>query len=178
MNNLKKQLVLSCAALGFSSFALMANAQGQLGTSCKDQVNKEECRHAKMVKFQAAREAKWHNELKITAAQEPAWKAFADTFHHKGEMNYGRHEKFSRADAEKLPAPERLEKKLAMMEKHQAAMQAKLAALKTLYAELTPEQQTLLNKRLAEFDQRHRHQRHHGDRKQQESVTNTEQIGK
>jgi len=176
MNNIKKQLILSCAAIGFSSFALLANAQGQLGTSCKDQVNKEECRHAKIVKFQAAREAKWHDELKITVAQEHAWKAFADSFHHQGAMHTGRHDKLSSADAEKVPAPERLEKKLAKMEKHQTAMKARLASLKTLYAELTPEQQTLLNKRLAEFDQRHRHHRKHGDHKQKKSVANTNQT--
>lgn len=175
MNNIKKQLLLSCAAIGFSSVALLANAQEQPRISCKDQVNKEECRHARMVKFQAAREAKWHDELKITAAQEPAWKTFTDSFHHQGAMHDKPHEKLSKADAEKIPAPERLEKKLAMMEKHQTAMKARLAALKTLYAELTPEQQTLLNKRLAEFDQRHRHHRQHGDRQQRKPATNTEQ---
>lgn len=178
MNNIKNRLLLSCVAIGFSSVALLANAQEKPWTGCKDQVNKEECRHANMVKFQAAREAKWHDELKITAAQEPAWKAFADSFHQQGSMsmNMERHEKLSSADAEKVPAPERLEKKLAKMEKHHAAMKTRLAALKTLYAELTPEQQTLLNKRLAEFDQRHHQHRQRGDRKQKKSVTNTDQT--
>jgi Spy/CpxP family protein refolding chaperone len=160
MNNLKKQLILSCAAIGFSSFALLANAQEQPWTSCNDQVNKEECRSAQMTKFRAAREAKLHDELKITAEQEPAWKSFTDT------MSKARHEKFSRADADKMSAPQRLEKKLDRMEKHQAAMQTRLVALKTLYAKLTPEQQTLLNKRLAEFE-KHRHHRQGGrDQKQ------------
>jgi hypothetical protein len=172
MNNMKKQLILSCAAIGFSSFALLATAQEQPRTSCKDQVNKEECRSAKMTKLQAARETKLHDELQITAKQESAWKAFTDT------MNRGQREKFSRADADKLSAPERLEKRLARMEQHQAAMQTRLASLKTLYAQLTSEQQTLLNKRLAEFEKkRHQHQQY-GDRKQKQALESTDQITK
>ena len=172
MNNIKKQLILSCAAIGFSSFALLANAQGPTWTSCKDQANKEECRSAQMIKFRAAREAKLHDELKITAEQESAWKAFT------GTMNKEHHEKFSRTNADQMSAPERLEKRLARMEKHQAAMQTRLASLKKLYAQLTPEQQTLLNKRLAEFEKKRHQRQQYGDRKQHQASADTVQESK
>lgn len=149
---MKKRFILSCAAIGITSFALLANAQEQEWGKCQDQANRATCRHVYMVKMKAEREAKWHDELKITAAQEPAWKAFLETFPEPGTM-----QKPSRDEMAKMPAPERLEKHIAMMEKRQADLKTQLAALKTLYAKLTPEQQDLLNKQMARIVHQLRH---------------------
>lgn len=159
MNNLKKQLILGCAAISFTSLAMLANAQEQQWAKCKDQANPQECRQVQMEKFRTMRATKWHDELKITPEQEPAWKAFVQSLPQPRAMK-----KDKSADTEKMSAPERVERHLAMMEKRHALMQAHLVALKALYAKLTPEQQTLLNTRFAQFE-KHRHQRHHGDRK-------------
>lgn len=152
---MNKRFILSCAAIGITSFALLANAQEQDWGKCKDQAKRETCRHVQMVKMKAERETKWHDELKITPAQETAWKAFLETFPEPGAM-----QKPSRDEMEKMSAPERLEKHIAMMEKRHAALKTQLAALKNLYGKLTPEQQTLLNKRMAQFEHK-RHHRHH-----------------
>ena len=45
-----------------------------------------------------------------------------------------------RAEMEKMAAPERMEKMLGMMKDREARMSSHLAALKTFYAILTPEQ--------------------------------------
>lgn len=162
MNNLKKQLILGCAAISLTSFALLANAQER--TKCKDQANPHECHQIQMEKFQAMRATKWHDELKITPEQEPAWKAFVQSFPQLGAM---KKEKSANTDAEKISAPERLERHLAKMEKRHALMQAHLATLKTLYGQLTPEQQTLLDTRVAQFEKK-RHHRHHGHQQQKQ----------
>lgn len=187
MNNLKKQLILSCAAIGLSSAALMANAQDGSWASCKDQTNKAECRAAHIAKFKEerdAREAQWHTALKITGKQEPAWQEFVKSMHPRKGMNVERGEKMSAADkenmsAQDMSAPQRMEKRLARMEKHQAAMKARLAALKKLYVVLTPEQQATMNKQLAELE-KSRHHRHGQDDDGRVTPTaeNTGQIAK
>ncbi|PRC92019.1 Spy/CpxP family protein refolding chaperone [Solimicrobium silvestre] len=161
MSNMKQRLVHACAAIGLASFALLAGAQEHQWNSCKDQANKEECRHAQMAKFQAMHEAKLHDSLKITAAQEPAWKTFTESLHQQRDaMMAQRHEMPAHADMEKMSAPERLEKHLAMMQKHQAQMQTLLTSLKAFYAVLTPEQQVTMDKHVARF-MKHRHHHHH-----------------
>ncbi len=106
-------------------------------------------RHGKMMSPEAFRErldqrmTALHDKLKITAEQESAWQAFA---------NVGRdrmmREMPDREAMAKLTAPERLERKIEMMDKHHEHMRSKLEALKTLYGQLSAEQQATLN---AEF---------------------------
>jgi hypothetical protein len=91
MNNLKKKIILGCAAISIAAFAFAANADDHHWNSCKDQANKEECMHAQMEKFRAEHEQKLHDRLKITAAQEPAWKAFTDNFHQQMEAMQADH---------------------------------------------------------------------------------------
>jgi protein CpxP len=163
MDNLKKKILLSCAAISMAAFTFAASADEHHGNSCKDQANKEECMHAQMDKFRAEHEKKLHDELKITAAQEPAWKAFTDNFNQQMDAMRADHKAMpQRSDMEKLSGPERLQKHLDMMQKRMTMMQNHLAALKTFYAVLTPEQQTTMNKEIARFAH-HRHQRwgHH-----------------
>jgi protein CpxP len=50
-----------------------------------------------------------------------------------------------RAEWEKLSAPERMEKQLALMKEREARMADRLAATKAFYAQLTPEQQKIFN---------------------------------
>ena len=159
MNNLKKKIILGCAAISIAAFTFAANADDHHWNSCKDQANKEECMHAQMEKFRTEHEQKLHDELKITAAQEPAWKALTDNFHEQMEAMRADHKTLpSHADMEKLSAPDRLQNHLAMMQKKMAMMQNHLTALKSFYAVLTPEQQTIMNNEIARME---RHQRHH-----------------
>lgn len=98
----------------------------------------------KMKERMAKHQAELHDKLKITAAQEPAWKTFTDAMN-PGAMPARPDHK----EMEKLTTPERMEKGLEKMKEHLAKMQTRLTALKTFYAVLTPEQQKI-------FDESHR----------------------
>jgi periplasmic protein CpxP/Spy len=79
-----------------------------------------------------------HDALKLTAAQEPAWKAFRDTITaDRAAMMKNRPDPATMAGK---PAPERMELMLERSKTHQTQMEKHLAELKTFYAQLTPEQ--------------------------------------
>lgn len=103
----------------------------------------------KMKERMAKHQAELHDKLKITAAQEPAWKTFIDAMN-PGSMPA----RPDRKEMEKLTTPERMEKGLEKMKEHLAKMQTRLTALKTFYAVLTPEQQKI-------FDDSHRRMASH-----------------
>ncbi len=86
----------------------------------------------------AERLAQLHSELKLTQAQEVDWKTWSD------KVNQVKAEKReARPDFEalgKLPAPDRLQKMIEFSKARQAGMEEVLAATKTFYAALTPDQ--------------------------------------
>jgi hypothetical protein len=88
-----------------------------------------------------------HQSLKLTAAQEPAWAEWA------GKAKAARSEwKERRNDFEswdKLTAVERLEKMLAKSKERQAKLETQIAATKTFYATLSPEQKTIFDQQWA-----------------------------
>ncbi|MDH5535654.1 MAG: Spy/CpxP family protein refolding chaperone [Betaproteobacteria bacterium] len=89
---------------------------------------------------------KLKSELKITEAQEAQWKAFAGTQRKHALEADKRMEAFraQRAEDKERPrfnAVERMERQQARMAEMSVRMSETLAALKPLYAALTPEQQ-------------------------------------
>ncbi|MDO9192450.1 MAG: Spy/CpxP family protein refolding chaperone [Undibacterium sp.] len=120
--------------------------------------------HAKMAERMKAgmekHQKELHDKLKLTAAQEPAWKTFTDAI--APEAMAARPD---RAAMEKLTAPERMEKMLALSKERQAKMEGHLAALKTFYAVLTPEQKKILDASHSRMDghrmQGGKHERSH-----------------
>ena len=80
--------------------------------------------------------------LQLTAAQEPALKAFLEATHpvkhemHKPRAAMGEH----RPDHKPLTTPERLDRQAEMMAKHQAAFEKRAAATRAFYAQLTASQ--------------------------------------
>lgn len=169
MMNMKKRLLISCAAFGLVSMTLLAGAQERPGSDCKAQTNMQDCRQEKMAEFHAKHVAKLHDSLKITAAQEPAWKTFTDSMHPQEAMMPPA--KMSHEEMEKMSAPDRLEKHLAMQQKHLEMMQTHLAALKAFYAVLTPEQQKVMNKEVVRMEHQHHgkmgHEGHWGTKSDQ-----------
>jgi Spy/CpxP family protein refolding chaperone len=81
------------------------------------------------------------SELKITAAQESAWKAFADQTKQQAEAMQAW--MTSAQGSAQATAPERLELRNQMMKKRQEQMEKMTTAFKDLYAVLTPEQKAL-----------------------------------
>lgn len=100
----------------------------------------------------AARLDKLKAELKITPAQEKAWQAFADQSKQQmGQMQTLR-DQFQppAADAPQPTAPERMEKSIEFMKQRLSHMEAMNVAMKELYASLTPEQKTAVEKHFAQ----------------------------
>jgi Spy/CpxP family protein refolding chaperone len=90
---------------------------------------------------------KMHERLAITAEQEPAWQAFTAQMDAQRERMQAHHEQMrAQWDAdEALSMPERIQRRAGFMTERLAAMQEMSAALETLYAQLTPEQQAQLD---------------------------------
>jgi len=92
-----------------------------------------------------ARIAYMKSELKITSAQESAWKKFADQAKQRADAMQA-----LRTEAQGSPqatAPERLDLRNQIMNKRLAQMEKSAAAFKDLYAVLSPEQKTLVDQR-------------------------------
>jgi hypothetical protein len=86
-------------------------------------------------------------QLKITAAQEPLWNAYADKM--KAEAEKGMKDmqamRTSPAD-DKLSAPERMAQRQTLMEQRLAAMKGVHESFDRLYGALTPEQKATADK--------------------------------
>jgi hypothetical protein len=138
MNTLRKNVLIALAALSLGGAAAGVQAQAQAPAPAQHPHAAHaghadmtpEQRQARMAEHFARRQAALHDALKITPAQEPAFNAFV------ASMKPARHGE--RAQWASLSAPERLAKRIAMM-------QARLDALNTFYSTLTPEQKKLMD---------------------------------
>jgi len=90
------------------------------------------------------------SDLGVTAEQEPAWQAFADSVKQRDESRAAWFAAMHEARAAGS-LPERLAQRDAMMKQHQAENQATTAALTELYAVLTPEQKAIADQRIGGF---------------------------
>lgn len=130
-HNLVSSMIVGC---GIAVLALNASAQsvdcgprGPMGNWDKYQ----EQRGERMQQHQK----RLHDALKLTPDQEGAWKKFAES-----SQPPARSERGEPGDWAKLTAPERAEKMLDFAKQRQERMAEHVAALKTFYAVLTPEQ--------------------------------------
>jgi protein CpxP len=158
MLNLKKYyvgglLVMSIGASALSAYADAPSAPVHRGAPTAEMQAKFA---AKMQKRQDA----FHAKLKLTSAQEPAWKTFLDqTKPPQRDPNWKPRD---RAAMAKLTTPERMEKFLAGMQTREQFLTARLNAVKTFYAVLSPEQQKTFDKEFAHGPFGHHHRHHHG----------------
>jgi Spy/CpxP family protein refolding chaperone len=116
---------------------------------------------AKMAQLHAKHLAELKAKLKITASQEAAWTTFSDAMKPPADMMANRPD---RAEMDKLPTPERIDKMRALHKEHMTAMEAAMdkraEATKTLYAALSAEQKKT-------FDSEHAKMGMRGDRQHQ-----------
>jgi len=101
----------------------------------------------KLKERMAKHQAEMHDKLKITAAQESAWKSFIGIV----SQSYAE-TKNDAKNVDNLTTPERMQNTLERMKEHQAQLQIKLDATKKFYVVLTLEQQKI-------FDESHRRMR-------------------
>lgn len=92
------------------------------------------------------RSAYFKSELKITPAQESAWKAYADQ--HKQQVEAMLALRATVQGGAKATAPERLDLHNQIAKKRQEQMEKMTAAFKDLYAALTTEQKALADQRV------------------------------
>ena len=90
------------------------------------------------------------SDLGITETQGPAWQAFVDNARQRNESRQAWFAKMQEAHSAGS-APELLAQQTELMQQRQAEMQANAAALKNLYATLTPQQKSIADQRFGGF---------------------------
>lgn len=153
MTRFRKQLIAGVAALGMlagslSAFAqTTANAQGaQMSRPAHGNGKTPE----QMKERMAARQAELHRKLQLTPGQEAAWTAYAE------KMQFGAHPaRPDRAEIAQLTAPERMEKRLAMLQEMEKRMAVRVVATREFYAVLTPEQKKIFDSAFAHRSREH-----------------------
>ena len=123
-----------------AALALPVSAQQPPATppaaSAKAPEGRHERRHGDHAQRHAKHLAELKAQLKLTAAQEPAWTTFT-TAMQPGE----RPARLDRQDMDKLTTPERIDRMRALRAQHAAEADRRGEATKAFYAALTPEQQ-------------------------------------
>jgi protein CpxP len=159
MMRLNKTVATGLMVIGLGMASLPSYAQGAPDGAPRDRAPLTAEQIAKFEKEKASRDAKLHDQLKITAAQEDAWKAYLQSTsfpHPRGEKPP------RKEDQIKLTTPERLERQLEWMKKGQAHLVERIAATKALYAILTTEQQQMFDAHSARMDKKHGKPFRHG----------------
>lgn len=159
MNTIRKTLLVGMTVLSLGAVANAARAEDTPAQGRHGQALSQEQRAAKAAEHKAKfsemvakHQAKLHDALKLTAAQEPAWATFVAAT--TPQMPAARPD---RAALAQLSAPERMEKRLELHKQMLAQHETRLAALKTFYAVLTPEQRKTFDEQAE-----HHHGRMHG----------------
>lgn len=134
--------------IGLTVLALAGSAFGASAATGADAATPA---HAQWAERAAAHRQQLHDALRLTPAQETAWNNYQAATPKRGAG-----QRPDRAAWKSMSAPQRLERRIAMMREHTGRMEARLAALQPLYDSLTPEQKKV-------FDaQGMGHGRHHG----------------
>ena len=157
MTTFRKSLLigLTAAGLGVASFAAYADRPGCGPMGAGPASFGEHGRSPeKMAAYFEKRQAELHDKLKLNANQEGAWNAYIAKI-----KSVEPQKRPDRAEIEKLPAPERMDKMFNFMQENQKRMAERIAATKKFYAVLTPEQQKIFD---AEFQHGKGHRRHRG----------------
>ena len=163
----KRTLLVALIAGGgvLAASAYATNGGGADGkTGC-------EARHGQMMK------AKWearHEErmsglkekLKLAPAQEAAWQTFAEVGK-PGPLVPGADRQAMRESLEKMTAPQRMDVMLEKADLRRSHLAARAAAVKRLYAELTPEQQAVFDAEAIPLFGRGHGDGHHGPMRHQ-----------
>ncbi len=146
--NLKHLMITLLAGLALAGSAA---AQTTGNDARQSHAMTQEQRHAKWQAMAEKREAKLHDALQLTAAQEPAWTTYIAAMKPAGAM-HGQHGAMAA-----LPAPARMEQAIERSKQRTVAMEARLGTLKTFYAVLTPAQQTVFDQQTEHHGRRHAH---------------------
>lgn len=151
-------LLAGSSVLAVTSFAMSGAGQAG-GCEAKMAVKSAAGWDAKRDAYLAGLKQK----LSLQPAQEAAWNAFVEAAKVRPAQKPDR--QALREEMQKLKTPERLDKMQAMAQQRQATMLARGNAIKTFYAQLTPEQQSVFDAvRASRGAHGHGHRHGHGPR--------------
>lgn len=143
--------------LAASPFAMAERGPGAK-TGCEVRQGQEI--HARWEARRAGHLAELKDKLKLTAEQEAAWNAFAESGP-PGMHRMGGGRQAVRGEFEKLSTPERLDRMLALSDMRRARMLERAETVKAFYAQLTPEQRNVFDaEAMPERDRGRHHFRH------------------
>lgn len=160
MNSIRKSIFLGLAALSMGTASLAAYAQAPAAHAGHQQMTQEQRaakfaeRQAKRAERMVQRQAKLHDALRLTSAQEGAWRDYVAAIKPQPR---GERKRMDREAFKAMSAPQRMEMRIAMQKERTARMESRLAATKTFYAQLTADQRKT-------FDDAVKMKRHHGKR--------------
>lgn len=154
MKPLTKRLLIATAAAGVLATTATAWAFGGGRGCAMEDGPRAERMQERMQQRMAEHETRLKEALKLTPAQESAWKEFTASM----QPPKAPAQRLDRAEWDQLTTPQRMEKMQALRAEREARMNQRLEAVKKFYATLTPEQQKA-------FDEQHQRMGRHGDRK-------------
>ena len=140
MKTLQKIFVISAAVIGLNATAFTAHAQDNQHR----QYAATKFDPAKISERMDTRLQKLHDALKLASNQEGAWQNYVSVI--KADIPTSRPDF---AAFKNMSSPEKMEKRIEFSKSHIAKMENHLAALKTFYATLTPEQQKTFDKAMS-----------------------------
>jgi len=148
MLNFKKNLLgaLIAAGIGLTAMSSFAQMPPPGHAPSAEQQAKFEQMHAK-------HQAKLHDKLKITAAQEEAWKTFISKTMPVLPASPPPH--MSKDEWSKLTTPQRLDRMQEFEKMRQEHMAQRIVATKEFYAVLSPEQQKVFDDEFRKMEKRH-----------------------
>ena len=144
-------------ALGTAAFAQPGPTGGTGMSQARPEHMREHMREH-MAERHAKHLAELKAKLKLDAAQEPAWKTFADAMQPPAAPAA----RPDRVAMEKLSTPERIDQMQAMHAQREAEMKKRGDATKAFYASLNAEQKKTFDAETAHFMQQGAGMRHHG----------------
>ena len=116
--------------------------------------DKDKCGHgkydaAKMAAWHQKRQTELHDKLKLTPQQEGAWKAYVQG------TSQSSSKRPDWKELSKLTTIERLEHFQMSLKQHEEQLNEVIAATKSFYGTLTPEQQKIFDKQFAWHERTH-----------------------
>ena len=152
MNTLRKGLVIAIASLGLGTIAVAAPEQVAQAPATSVQSGATGQHGQKFAERIAKRQAALHDKLALTPAQEGAWQLFT------ARMQATVTPRSDVRPAQALTAPERAERKAAVLQVAQQQAASRVQPIKEFYAVLSPEQQKIFD---SQFKGRRHHHGHH-----------------
>lgn len=144
-------LIAGSGILAASAFAVTAGAPANK-PGCE--AGHGQMEHAKWEENRAQHLTALKDKLKLKPEQVAAWNAFAQASQPSMHVK-GADKQAMRGEFEKLTTPQRMDKMLAMSDMRRARMVERTQAVKTFYAQLSPQQQSV-------FDAEAMHNGHRG----------------